>query len=320
MLSRVAENLYWISRYVERAEGLARLLEDAHSMALEGGTDPLDHVLLMFHAAAAFERARAPKDVPDAANEPHNAVLSFLTFARTGGVSIREALARARENARGTQEWVTGEAWSQLNKLHLFLNGPRARAQFSASPARLLARVRRACVLFTALLDATMPRTEAYHFLQIGRHLERVDVLSRVINVHCSGREPVLAGAAPAEAADPGTHWTSLLRETSAHEAYLQHAQAQVEPVAVVRYLLLRTDCPRSMRFSVAKCLESLRCVAGGAEHAPVAERHLDKLDSDLRYVDVGELFRKDIREFLVSIQTTCAAVARDIDQTYFRT
>jgi uncharacterized alpha-E superfamily protein len=318
MLSRVAENLYWISRYVERAEGLARLLEDAHSMALEGefppgGPGPFDSVLLMLNAAAPFDRARTADESAD----PRNAVLSFLTFGRTGGISIRESVARARENARGTQEAVTGDVWSQLNKLHLFLNSPRAAARFAASPARFLARVRRECVLFGALVDGAMPRTEAYHFLQIGRNLERVDMLSRVINVHCSAHEPVPVGAEPAA---PWSHWSSLLRGISAHEAYLQQGQAKVDPVGVVRYLLLQAAFPRSMRFGVARCLESLRCVAGGTEHATAAERHLGKLDSDLRYADVDDLFRRGIGAFLVGVQAACSAVARDIDQTYFRT
>lgn len=322
MLSRVAENLYWISRYVERAEGLARLLEDAHSMELEGaarddGTGPLDNVLLMLNARDPYLRTRDGSAA--SAAEQRDAVLRFLTFDTAGGASIRDTVARARENARGTQEAVTGEAWSQLNKLYLFLNSPRAAARFAASPARFLDRVRRECVLFAALVDGTLPRTEAYHFLQIGRYLERVDVLSRVINVHCSapGELVPVGGSEPAVSA---AHWASLLRSTSAHEAYLKQARARVDPVGVVRYLLLEAEFPRSMRFSVARCLESLRCVAGGPEYGTAAERHLGRLDSDLRYMDVDDLFRRGVDRFLIDVQDTCAAVGRDIHQAYFRT
>jgi uncharacterized alpha-E superfamily protein len=332
MLSRVAENLYWISRYVERAENLARLLEDAHSMELEGevqadGSGPLDDVLLMLNvrdAFATFWAAAGP--VPDSgvdrpAAERRDAVLRFLTFDRTSGASICASVAGARENARGTQEAVTGETWSQLNKLHLFLNSPRAHARFAASPSRFLARVRRECVLFAALADGTLPHTEAYHFLQIGRYLERVDMLSRVINVHASApSEVVPAGAAADEPAAPAAHWASLLRGTSAHEAYLKQAHARVDPVGVVRYLLLEEAFPRSMRFGVARCLESLRCVSGGSRFGTAAERHLGKLDSDLRYMDVDDLFQRNLDAFLNSVQATCAAVAREIHLAYFRT
>lgn len=325
MLSRVAENLYWISRYVERAEGLARLLEDAHSMALESeahadGAGPLDNVLFMLNAQDEFAREWDGSDPERPAAEKRDAVLRFLTFSTSGGASIRDTVARARENARGAQEAVTGEAWSQLNKLHLFLNGAQAQERFAASPAGLLARVRRECILFAALVDGTLPRTEAYHFLQIGRHLERVDVLSRVINVHCSApREPVPAGAGGDEPAVSAAHWTSLLRATSAHEAYLKQARARVDPVGVVGYLLLEAEFPRSMRFSVARCLESLRWVAGGAQTGTAAERHLGRLDSDLRYMDVDDLFRRGVDRFLTDVQNTCATVGRDIHQAYFR-
>jgi uncharacterized alpha-E superfamily protein len=327
MLSRVAENLYWISRYVERAEGLARLLEDAHSMELEGaareGTGPLDNVLLMLNTRDAFGRsweATGPiSDGPRPASEQRDAILRFLTFDSAGG-SIRGTVALARENARGTQEAVTGEAWSQLNKLHLFLSSSRAHARFTASPARFLARVRRECVLFSALVDGTLPRTEAYHFLQIGRHLERVDVLGRVINVHCAASTELVPADGGSEPAVSASHWASLLRSTSAHEAYLKQARARVDPVGVVRYLLLEAEFPRSMRFSVARCLESLRCVAGGPEYGTTAERHLGRLDSDLRYMDVDDLFRRGVDQFLIDVQHTCAAVGRDIHQAYFRT
>jgi uncharacterized alpha-E superfamily protein len=327
MLSRVAENLYWISRYVERAEGLARLLEDAFSMELEAtarasGTGPLDNVLLMLTARKAYERAkRTPTGGGTAtAADTRDAVLRFMTFDRGGGVSIRETVARARESARGTQEAISGEAWSQLNKLHLFLGSERAARRFDASPVRYLDRVRRECVLFAALVDGTLPRTEAYHFLQVGRYLERVDMLSRVINVHCQAPAPVAPpDGGASEAAYSPPHWTSLLRGTSAYEAYLKQAREKVEPTAVLHYLLLEAEFPRSMRFGVARCLESLRRIAGSG-YGTDAERHLGRLDSDLRYMDVDDLFRRGVGEFLVGVQEVCAAVARDIHTAYFRT
>lgn len=330
MLSRVAENLYWISRYVERAEGLARLLEDAHSMELEGeasadGSGPLDNVLLMLNARDAFGRfweaaGPLPGGAERSAAERRDATLRFLTFDTASVGSIRDTIARARENARGTQEAVTGEAWSQLNKLHLFLASSRAHARFEGSPSRFLDRVRRECVLFAALIDGTLPRTEAFHFLQIGRHLERVDMLSRVINVHCSAPVELVPVGGPSEAAVSAGHWASLLRSTSAYEAYLKQARARVDPVGVVRYLLLEAEFPRSMRFSVSRCLESLRCVAGGPEYGTAAERHLGRLDSDLRYMDVEDLFRRGVDQFLIDVQDTCAAVGRDVHLAYFRT
>jgi uncharacterized alpha-E superfamily protein len=325
MLSRVAENFYWISRYVERAEGLSRLLADAFSIEVEvgsraDGSGPLENVLVILSARSAFEKANATGAEDASASDVRDSVLRFLTFDRTGGASIRETVARARENARATQEAISCEAWSQLNQLHLFLVSERGRGMFDGSPVRYLDRVRRGCVLFAALVDGTLPRTEAFHFLQVGRYLERVDMLSRIINAHCqttavsspgqtNGSEVVLTSA----------HWASLLRGTSAYEAYLQHAREKVEPICVVRYLLLEAEFPRSMRFGVTRCLESLRCIAGSASGTD-AERYLGRLDSDSRYMDVDDLFRRGIAPFLVGVQDTCTAVAQSIHSAYFRT
>jgi uncharacterized alpha-E superfamily protein len=331
MLSRVAENLYWIARYVERAEGLARLLEDAFSMELEAGTrtpgavGPLDNVLLMLSAREAYRKAHPLPAGVEANGTGHgdtrDAILRFLTFDRGGGVSIRETVAVARENARGTQEALSGEAWSQLNKLHLFLNSRQAEARFAASPVGYLDRIRRECLLFAALVDGTLPRTEGFHFIQVGRYLERVDVLSRVINVHCYATGAFLpaGGGSAAEVTFSAAHWASLLRGTSAYEGYLKQAGERIDPVGVVGYLLLEAEFPRSMRFAVARCLESLRCIAGGG-YGTDAERHLGKLDSELRYMDVDDLFHRGVDQFLVGVQDACAAVAKDVHTAYFRT
>jgi uncharacterized alpha-E superfamily protein len=334
MLSRVAENLYWISRYIERAEGLARLLEEAFSMELEMGSQakgegPLDNVLLMFNARGAFAQVRESEDSPAdsgssrSSSEHREAIVRYLTLDRGHGVSIRETIAFARENTRGTQERVSGEAWSQVNKLHLFLNSPRAEKRFAASPARFLYRIRRECVLFAALVDDTLPRSEAYHFLQLGRYLERIDTLSRAINIRCHSESvlvPITDSSDGEERTFSATPWARLLRETSAYEAYLKQARERIDPVGVIRYLLLEADFPRSMRFGVGRCLDSLRAIAGGSGYGAQAERHLGQLDSELRYMDVDDLFHRGIGPFLIGVQDTCAAVGREVHRAYFRT
>src|SRR5579872_3515211 len=333
MLSRVAENLYWISRYVERAEGVARLLEDAFSMELETGTQasgsgPLDNILLMFNAQSIFTQVRESSvQIRDGGFfrsivEHREAIVRFLTFNRGHGLSIRETIAIARENARGSQERVSGEAWSQLNKLYLFLNSTRAEERFSASPARFLHRIRWECVLFAALLDDTLPRSEAYHFHQLGRYLERIDMLSRAINVHCHSENILvpLADFDDEERTFSATPWARLLRETSAYESYLKQSRERIDPIGVIRYLLLEADFPRSMRFGVGRCLDSLRAIAGGSGYGAPAERSLGQLDSELRYMDVNDLFQRGIGPFLICVQETCAVAGREVHRAYFRT
>src|SRR3954468_17989438 len=217
MLSRVAENLYWISRYVERAENVARLLDDAYHLDLGAGLAGADGSPKALEGIVPILACDGP--LPAGGRE---ALLEFLTFDVAGNHSIRSMIARARENARGTQETLSSEAWSQLNRLHLYLGGARAPRQLRASPFRFCERVKRECVLFAALVDSTLPRTEVYHFLQVGRYLERVDMMSRILIVHIRPETATTDGDTAG--------WVSLLRSCSAYEPYLRQYQERVEP------------------------------------------------------------------------------------------
>jgi uncharacterized alpha-E superfamily protein len=319
MLSRVAENLYWISRYIERAENVARLLDVGFHLELDaigvGGDTaalgPIEGVLTILACRDAFERSHGP------AHRDRDAVLRFLTFDRLNSHSILSMLARARENARGTQETLSAETWSQVNKLYLYLCSNRARRRFAASPPRFFDAIKRACILFDGLVDGTLPRTEVFHFLQLGRYLERVNQISRILNVRLYGLRE--AGAV----ADPPmgiVHWSSLLRSCSAYEGYLREHHERIDPEGVVRYLVLDADFPRAMRFCVARCCESVREIAGGGGDgfATDAERRLGRLDSELRYLDVGEIFGQGLSTFLSGVQESCNRIGDEIHQAYF--
>ena len=316
LLSRVAENLYWMSRYMERAENLARLLQvgfylelDAAELAHDGGDGPVAALLSIFACRDAYA-ARGGTGSRDE-------ILRFLTFDRQHPHSILRLVAAARENARGTQEAVSAEAWSHVNRLYLYLCSARAERRFRGSPSRFFDAVKRACVLFGGLIDSTLPRTETFHFLQVGRYLERVDQVSRVL----LSEGLVLSPAAGEGSVSLGlVRWTSLLRSCSAYEAYLRSHHDRIDPVSVVRYLVLDADFPRSMRFGVACCRASLHAVAGGEddEVRSEAERRLGRLDSELRYLDVDEIFERGLAPFLSGVQDACARVGDEIHHAYF--
>lgn len=321
MLSRVAENLYWISRYIERAENVARLLDVGFHLELDAsgltgdvsGQGPIESVLTILACREGFMKAQGDRPMDRAS------VLRYLTFDRTNSHSILSMCARARENARGTQETLSGEAWSQVNKLYLYLGSPSAQRRFESSPSRFFDGIKRACILFDGLVDGTLARTEVFHFLQLGRYLERVNQISRILNVKLHG----LRDDGPIE--EPPmriVHWSSLLRSCSAYEAYLREHHDRIDPEGVVRYLVLDADFPRAMRFCVARCVESLREIAGGDddEYRSEAERQLGRLDSELRYIDVTEIFGRGLNTFLTSIQDACNRVGDEIHQAYFLT
>ncbi|HEY1860008.1 MAG TPA: alpha-E domain-containing protein [Gemmataceae bacterium] len=319
MLSRVAENLYWIGRYVERAENVARLLDDGFHFELDaagladeaGQRGPVGNVLSILSCRDAFERRPAPHD--------RDAVLRYLTFDRQQSYSILAMIARARENARGSQETLSAETWSQINRLYLYLSGPRSQNRFQSSPFRFYDSIKRGCILFDGLVDSTLPRAEAFHFLQVGRYLERADTISRVVNVKFQ--------TLPDESTDAGLrlrsiYWTSLLRSCSAYEAYLKEHQDRILSRNVVRYLVLDSDFPRAIRFCVDRCLESLRELSGGNGdgYGSEAERLLGRLDGELRYMDLDEVFPLGLAPFLTGVQEACNRVGQAIQQAYFLT
>jgi uncharacterized alpha-E superfamily protein len=320
MLSRVAENLFWMSRYLERAENVARLLDiglylelDAPTSAGQDGSAPVEIALGLLSGGTV---ERPPRPVVG----PHrNAVLGFLTFDRSNPNSLVSTISLARENARGTQERLGVDAWSEINRLYLYLCGQRAQRRFHASASSLYAKVKQSCILFDGMIQNTLPRDEVYHFIRLGRHLERVSVMGQILHTKCRLSPE---GGALFDPAIELVRWTGLLRSCSAYGAYLRVERDRVEPAGVIRFLVLNADFPRAIRFCVARCRESLREIAGGDEEEYIseAERLLGRLDSELRYSDVAEIFERGLVPFLESIGTTAGRVGNEIQKSYFLT
>lgn len=316
MLSRVAENLYWLSRYIERAENLARLLDVGFDLELDamgladpaaGEVGPLETIMTVLSCRKGYKGTDDPDEM-----------LPYLTFDRSNPQSILSMIALARENARGTQESVSAEAWSEVNRLYLFLSGSQGRQRFSASPPRFFERVKRSCILIGGLVDSTLPRDEVFHFLQVGRYLERADQMTRIV----AARAHTLHEPEPGTTVPPMrlVGWTSLLRSCSAHEAYLRTYRDRVDPESVVRYLLLDPEFPRALRFCVDVCRDSLHEISGGDEdgYGSEAERLLGRLDGELRYIDVHEIFDRGLGRFLAGVQFTCTTIGEEIHRAYF--
>ena len=318
MLSRVAENLYWIGRYVERAENVARLLDVGFELELDAAAvsgsknGPVEGVLEVLGCRATFER----KQTVD--KRGREAILKFLSLDRRSAHSIVSMIARAREDARGTQEALGAEAWGQINQLFLYLSGHRARKRFEISPPSFLRAVRKGCVLFDGLLESTLPRTEAYHFLRLGRHLERFGQIGLLLTAGADALQPEDVD----EEGDPAlrsVRRTHLLQSCSAHDGYLRQFQDKIESECVVQYLVLDADFPRSMRFCVERCRESLREIAGGDDqYVSEAERLLGRLDGELRYVDLAEIFERGLAEFLSGVLDASNRVGEQIQNAYF--
>ena len=219
MLSRVAENLFWMSRYLERAENVARLLDIGLYLELDAGDQPGDvgsaPVEIALNILACREAFRSTHEAAE-----RTAVLEFLTFERGNSQSILSMIARARENARGTQESIGVDSWRQANRLYLYLCSPKARRRFVASPSGFYTAIKDSCILFDGLIQNTLPRDEVYHFLQLGRFLERAEVMGRILHAKC--QTSMGSAADGRESGLEVVRWAGLLRSCSAYGAYLR--------------------------------------------------------------------------------------------------
>lgn len=319
MLSRVAENLFWMGRYVERAESIARLLDAAFYLELDAGglardddgAGPVEGVLTILGCKSEFESLHPGADL--------DSVLRYLTFDRKNTRSIHSMIGRARENARGTQEAISAEVWSEINRLYLYLGGVKAQRRFSSSPADFFGAIKRSCLLWAGLVDGTLARDEVFQFLQAGRYLERADQVGRILAAkshHLRESEPGTASSMR------HLHWSSLLRSCSAYDAYLRTYREKVDPEGVVRYLVLDSDFPRALRFCVAQCRQALQEISGVDDdgYGSEAERLLGRLDGELRYIDVAEIFDRGLSEFLGDAQETLLRVGEEFHRAYFST
>jgi len=274
MLSRMAQSLYWIGRYVERAEQTARLTEATFHHTLAMGSTREAESRRDRHWAALIdivgENPAFPSDGPAADEE---SVPLHLIFSSEDANSIVECITRARDNARTMRHQVATEMWEALNRYHLEVTRPAQRRR-AASGAERATRLCRSVVEFSQLLqgitDSTMPREEGWYFLQAGKFLERAEWTARTLDVNyrllvgddAEGGDR-FAVAAAARDLQP---WATLLRSLSAYESYHRIESRGIQPKAVIELLILSAVLPRSIRFSIGQVDAALAHIS---EQAP---------------------------------------------------
>ncbi|HLP09430.1 MAG TPA: alpha-E domain-containing protein [Opitutaceae bacterium] len=300
MLSRVANSLYWLGRYFERAENTARLLDVNLQLLLD--SDKLDDAALAEHwqsllqstGDAALFAEHNPRI--DAAN-----VSEFMTFNTANPNSILSCIFAARENARMIRDRISLEMWETVNDLHLFLKSAEARAVWQGNPAEFFARIKNASHLFQGLTGATFPHDEGYNFIQLGRFIERADKTIRLLDLKY---HLLLPDATEVGGAVDTAQWRAVLRCASALEAYRRFYVSEILPWKVAEFLLFSETFPRSVRFCLAQIDFYLRRISGTpvGQHSNEAERLCGRLVSELNYTSIDEVFRKGLHEFLAQI------------------
>ena len=244
MLSRVADSLYWINRYLERAENISRFLEVSEGMALDcppGSAEPWLPLVEATGDRRSFDRAY-PEGTP-------KQVIRFLLLDRNNPNSIVSCIAMARENARQIRDVITTEMWEQINDLHWSLQDGEAIWQEPIQEQLRL--IRRGCQLVYGITDTTLSRDLSWLFSQLGRLIERADKTSRILDV-----KYFLLLPAPEDVGGvlDELQWITLLRTAGAYQMYRQSLQQAISPTAVARFLLLDPSFPRSVRY----CLQGI--------------------------------------------------------------
>lgn len=315
MLSRVADSLYWMSRYIERAENIARILDVKLSLLLDlpdlKPKQTRKHWLAVVTANgdhAAF--ATRHREV-NALN-----VTNFLTFDTKNPNSIVSAIRSARENARTVREQISSEMWEHLNRLYLFLRERRTQNVLRDGSHGFYQAIKEGSQTFQGITDATMTHGEGWEFIRMGRFLERADKTTRVLDLRHYLQKSAAADAP--EVAD-GVEWLAVLKSCSALEAYRKLYSAAVQPRTVVEFLLLDDVFPRSVKFSIAQIAEALFNVTPvrRSQFANEAQKLAGRLRAQMEYSSVDDAFQHGLHQYLDDLQVRFNAIGEAIHRSY---
>jgi len=311
MLSRVADSFYWMSRYVERAENVARFIDVNLQLML----DSSDSVIGQQWAPLVSTTGDHDDFQKRFGEATQSNVIRFLTFDAENPNSILSCLRAARENARTVREIISSEMWLQLNKFYLMAASAAGNGTYFDSH-EFFAEVKNASHLFTGITDATMTHGEAWHFCRMGRMLERADKTSRILDV----KYYILLRSS----ADVGTpfddiQWAAVLRSASAFEMYRKRF-GRISPSGVVEFLLLDREFPRAIHFCLLCARDSLHAISstplGTFRYAP--EKLLGQLCSDLSYASVEEIVGHGLHEYVDELQSKVNQAGMGIHETFF--
>jgi uncharacterized alpha-E superfamily protein len=321
MLSRDADSVYWMSRYVERAEHVARILLVNTNLLIDVGELAPELQERQWQAVLYIMRAGnlpAPPEQGGAlAGDATTAyrVAHHMTFNGENPNSLFSCISRARENARGVRETISQEMWENLNTLYWTLRD--APARFEESPEDFYRQVITASMLFQGLTDQTLLHDQRWHFTQLGKYLERIDVTSRVI-----GTKFALLKSAEKQLETPirNIHWMSVLRSCCSIEAYRRMQMGDMDPVRVASFLLLEPDFPRSVRFAVTQAHAAAAAIRSEVNPRGIdpAERALGRLKIQLEYAESSEIVKPGVVQYCDKIQNEAAEAAMAIQKTYF--
>lgn len=304
MLSRVAERIYWLARYLERTEDTARLILVRHQSSLDLPRAVQPGWELLLEVLSAKEHFSA---LPGAANEEN--IIRYVFCESANASSLLSSITAARENMRTTREILPSETWEQVNSLYLSVAQRRKRGLPRDSRHTVLNNIIRSCQQITGMFSGTMSHDAAYQFLRMGRMLERADMISRIIDV---GTADLMAGD---EARLPYQNvlWISVLQSLSAYQMYRLSVRSNVNPTDVVEFLLHDRDFPRALVHSLLELEASMQLLPDNDSALKVVRKLLRRLKSgrgsEFDSMPIGVELHDLLDELQLELQSIHAAI-----------
>ncbi len=311
MLSRVADHLYWMSRYIERAENIARLMQVSVELLLDSvafGSQKADEYWTPVLAATAMEGAfRLLHPDPKPGDISH-----FLTLDERNPDSILSCVREARENARTVRDQISDEMWTELNALYLLVSSPTGVELLERSPQSFFEKIIHSSLQFDGITSATLSRTEGWNFLQLGRFLERADKTSRFLDI----KTQTLSDS---DHAVDSLQWGTILRACSAYAPYRRVHGGEVTLEKILDLLLFSVEFPRSVRFCVRMADEMLHAISETqtGRYSNPCEKLTGALLAKLSFASPAEALNIGLHQYIDELQVALNEAGQAVFETY---
>ncbi|MCC5821845.1 MAG: alpha-E domain-containing protein [Phycisphaerales bacterium] len=313
MLSRAANAIYWMNRYLERADNVARFINVNLHLMLDLSVETASQWMPLVVTTGGEKYFR--EHYGDNAATQEN-VLQFLIYDKNNPNSIASCVRSARENARSVRQSISSEMWETVNKMHLSFRQASADQTHQDAPYDFLEEIKNSGHLFIGLTESTMSNNEAWHWARLGRLLERADQTSRIVDVKYYFVLPTIEYVGmPYD----NLHWAALLKSATAFEMYRKRYR-RIAPKSVAEFLLLDREFPRSIHYCLVHAEHSLHAITGsplGTFQNPVEQR-LGRLRSDFDFARIEEIIDFGLHEYLDNFQSRLIQVGETIYDDFF--
>ena len=311
MLSRVADSLYWTSRYLERAEHTVRIVDINLGLMLDKSQVSVERRWQRVLAALGMPRDLEVKD------DVYSLVYT-LCFDDTQPGSVTSCIISARENARQIREQISSEQWQRLNRLFHEISRLKPPSPSDTQLSEFLPALIDGVHLFQGVTDTTLSHGEGWQFLQIGRFLERASATAKLLDIY---HRDVFSQVDDSVDAYEYLEWIGLLRTCTAFEAYCKVYTADLTYERIIEFLLLDAEFPHSIRYSIDRLHQSLKAIQseGRAPHAAELMRLSGKLKASLAYAQISEILASDPGRYMRRILEECRQIHDLIYEVYIQ-